>query len=77
VLAELLGSEHYLNFLWARLERESADEALANELGQLQKLITTGCKRLRRDVLELGRRFYAEPSKAFGKRISIFAGKRT
>jgi CHAD domain-containing protein len=77
VLAELLGSEHDLNFLWARLERESADEALANELGQLQKLITTGCKRLRRDVLELGRRFYAEPSKAFGKRISIFAGKRT
>src|SRR3954453_22589290 len=77
LLGELLGSEHDLNFLWARLERESADEALANELWQLQKLITTGCKRLRRDVLELGRRFYAEPSKAFGKRISIFAGKRT
>jgi len=77
VLGELLGSEHDLNFLWARLEKESADEALADELVQLQKMITKRCKRLRRDVLELGRRFYAEPSKAFGKRISIFAGKRT
>ncbi len=77
VLGELLGSEHDLNFLWARLEKESADEALADELAQLQKMITKRCKRLRRDVLELGRRFYAEPSKAFGKRISIFAGKRT
>jgi CHAD domain-containing protein len=76
VLGELLGGEHDLNFLWARLERESTDEALADELGQLQKLITKHCKRLRRDVLELGRRFYAEPSKAFGRRISIFAGKR-
>jgi hypothetical protein len=32
---------------------------------------------LRRDALELGRRFYAEPAKGFAKRISIFAGKRT
>jgi len=77
LLGELLGSEHDFNFLWARLEKESADEALADELAQLQKMITKRCKRLRRDVLELGRRFYAEPSKAFGKRISIFAGKRT
>ena len=58
------------------LERESGDEALADELAQLQKLIGKRCKRLRRDALELGRRFYAEPSKAFAKRISIFAGKR-
>jgi hypothetical protein len=50
---------------------------LARELAQLQKLIGKRCKRLRRDALELGRRFYAEPSKAFAKRISIFAGKRT
>ena len=77
VLGELLGREHDLNFLWARLERESADEALADELERLHKLITKLCKRLRRDVLELGRRFYAEPSKAFGKRISIFADKQT
>jgi CHAD domain-containing protein len=76
VLGELLGSEHDLEFLRARLERESGDEALANELVKLQKLITKRCQRLRRDALELGRRFYAEPSKAFAKRISIFAGKR-
>jgi len=77
VLGELLGSEHDLDFLLARLEKERGDAAFADELGQLQKLITKRCKRLRRDALELGRRFYAEPSKAFAKRISIFAGKRT
>jgi CHAD domain-containing protein len=77
VLGELLGSEHDLNFLRARLEKECGDETLAEELTQLQKLSAKSCKRLRRDALELGRRFYAEPSKAFAKRISIFAGKRT
>src|SRR5438477_3275433 len=76
VLGELLGTEHDLDFLRARLEKESGDEALADELRQLQKLIGKRCKRLRRDALELGRRFYAEPSKAFAKRISIFAGNR-
>src|SRR5215472_7315459 len=77
VLGELLGSEHDLDFLLARLEKERGDEALADELSQLQKPIGKRCKRLRRDALELGRRFYAEPSKAFAKRISIFASKRT
>lgn len=77
VLGELLGTEHDLEFLRVRLEKESGDEALAGELAKLQKVITKRCKRLRRDALELGRRFYAEPSKAFAKRISIFADKRT
>src|SRR6266487_1307493 len=77
VLGELLGIEHDLDFLWARLKKECGDQRLAGELTQLQKLITKRGKRLRRDALELGRRFYAEPSKAFAKRISIFAGKRT
>ncbi len=76
VLGELLGSEHDLHFLLARLERESADEGLAMELAQLKKLIGKRCKRLQRDALELGRRFYAEPAKAFSKRVSIFVGKR-
>lgn len=76
VLGELLGSEHDLDFLQTRLEKESGDEVLADELTQIQKLIGKRCKRLQRDALELGRRFYAEPSKAFAKRISIFAGKR-
>jgi CHAD domain-containing protein len=77
VLSELLGIEHDLDFLLARLEKESGDEAFADELARLRKLIGKRCKRLRRDALELGRRFYAEPSKAFAKRISIFAGKKT
>jgi len=47
-----------------------------DELAQLQKLIRKRGKKLRRNALELGRRFYAEPAKAFAKRISIFVGKR-
>jgi CHAD domain-containing protein len=76
VLGELLGREHDLAFLWARLERESGDEVLRDELAQLEKLIRKRGKRLRTNALELGRRFYAEPAKAFAKRISIFVGKR-
>jgi CHAD domain-containing protein len=76
VLGELLGLEHDLDFLWARLEKESSDETLRDELAQLQKVIRKRGKRLRRNALELGRRFYAESSKAFAKRISIFINKR-
>ena len=39
VLGELLGREHDFDFLWARLEKESGDEALRDELAQLEKLI--------------------------------------
>jgi CHAD domain-containing protein len=76
VLGELLGREHDLDFLWARLEKESGDETLRDELAQLQKVIRKRGKRLRTNALELGRRFYAESSKAFAKRISIFINKR-
>ena len=76
VLGELLGRERDFDFLLTRLENEGSDEALHDELMQLQKLIRKRGKRLRRDALELGRRFYAEPSKAFAKRISIFVNKR-
>jgi len=76
VLGELLGREHDLNFLWALLETEKGDEALRDELAQLEKLIRKRGKRLRTNALELGRRFHAEPAKAFAKRISIFVGKR-
>src|SRR5206468_2757950 len=68
VLGELLGREHDLNFLWARLETERGDEALRDELAHLEKLIRKRGKRLRTNALELGRRFYAEPAKAFAKR---------
>src|SRR3954454_9387455 len=76
VLSELLGCEHDLEFLLVRLQKERGDEILGNELAQLQNLIRKHCTALRRDALELGRPFYAEPAKAFTKRISIFAGKR-
>jgi CHAD domain-containing protein len=75
-LGELLGRAHDFAFLLTRLDRERGDQALHDELVQLQKLIQKLGKRLHRDVLELGRRFYAEPSKAFAKRISIFIDKR-
>jgi CHAD domain-containing protein len=75
-LGELLGRAHDFAFLLTRLDRERGDQALDNELVQLQKLIQKRGKRLHRDALELGRRFYAEPSKAFAKRISIFIDKR-
>jgi CHAD domain-containing protein len=77
VLGELLGREHDFDFLLARLEKESGDDALQDELTQLQKIIRKRGRRLCRDSLELGRRFYAEPSKEFEKRISIFINKRT
>jgi len=76
VLGELLGLEHDLHFLLARLERESGDETLLDELALLRKVISRHGKRLRTNALELGRRFYAEPAKAFAKRISIFVSKR-
>lgn len=75
-LGELLGRAHDFAFLLTRLDRERGDQALYDELVQLQKLIQKRGKRLHRDALELGRRFYAEPSKAFAKRISIFIDKR-
>jgi len=77
VLGELLGREHDFDFLLERLEKESGDEALRDELAQLRKVISKCGKRLRTNALELGRRFYAEPAKAFAKRISIFVSRRT
>jgi CHAD domain-containing protein len=75
-LGELLGRAHDFAFLLTRLDKERGDQALYDELVQLQKLIQKRGKRLYRDALELGRRFYAEPSKAFARRISIFIDKR-
>ena len=75
-LGELLGRGHDFAFLLARLDKERGDQALDDERVQLQKLIRKRGKRLHRDALELGRRFYAESCKAFAKRISIFTDKR-
>src|SRR5437773_5977470 len=47
-------------------------QTCALPISQLEKLIRKRSAKLQRDALELGRRFYAEPAKAFAKRISIF-----
>ena len=75
-LGELLGRSHDFVFLLTRLERERGDEALREEFAQLEKLIRKRSAKLNLDALELGRRFYAEPTRAFAKRISIFIGKK-
>jgi CHAD domain-containing protein len=71
-LGELLGLDHDFAFLLARLDEERSDSALQEERATLQKLIRKRSRKLQRDAAELGRRFYAEPPKAFAKRISIF-----
>jgi CHAD domain-containing protein len=71
-LGELLGRGHDFAFLLDRLEKEDGDQNLQKERADLQKLIRKLTRRLERDVTELGRHFYAEPPKAFAKRISIF-----
>jgi CHAD domain-containing protein len=77
VLGELLGRSHDFVFLLSRLENERGDEALREEIAQLEKLVRKRTAKLQLDALELGRRFYAEPAKGFAKRISIFVQKKT
>src|SRR5437879_13619064 len=76
ILGELLGSEHDLDFLLERLEKERGDAAFAVELGKLQKMIGRRCKRLRRDALEIGARFYALAQQAPGHRVADCAEHR-
>ncbi len=71
-LADLLGQQHDFIFLLSRLDKERRDKSLRSERTKLEKLIRKRNKKLQRDATELGRRFYAEPPKAFAKRISIF-----
>jgi CHAD domain-containing protein len=71
-LGELLGLDHDLAFLLARFDGEETDPGLQDEHAQLEKLVRKRSRKLQRDATELGRRFYAEPPKAFAKRISIF-----
>jgi hypothetical protein len=72
MLGQLLGRGHDFTFLLDRLDREAGDRRLESERVNLQKLIRKLTRRSQRDVMELGRRFYAEPPKVFAKRISIF-----
>jgi CHAD domain-containing protein len=71
-LGDLLGQHHDFVFLLERLDCEQGDPSLEHERAKLQKVIRKRSKKLQRDATELGRRFYAEPRKAFAKRISIF-----
>jgi len=71
-LGQLLGRDHDYAFLLQRFDDEQLDPELENERSDLEKLIRKHRRRLERNALELGRRFYAEPPKAFAKRISIF-----
>ena len=71
-LGDLLGQHHDFIFLLERLDCEQGDPSLEQERAKLRKLIRKRTKKLQRDATELGRRFYAEPRKAFAKRISIF-----
>src|SRR5438552_7962721 len=72
-LGQLLGLDHDFAFLLARLEEERSDSALQDEHAALQKLIRKRSRKLQRNATELGRRFYAEPPKAFAKRTTIFS----
>jgi CHAD domain-containing protein len=71
-LGQLLGRDHDYAFLLERFDKNQDDPALDAERAQLEKLIRKRTHRLQRNATELGRRFYAEPPKAFAKRISIF-----
>ncbi|HET9419150.1 MAG TPA: CHAD domain-containing protein [Chthoniobacterales bacterium] len=75
-LGDLLGRDHDFAFLLSRLDLERNDQVLRRERTKLERLIKKRSKRLQRDAAELGRHFYAEPPKAFAKRISIFVKDR-
>ena len=71
-LGQLLGYDHDYAFLLERFDDKQPEPELKKERADLGNLIRKRGRRLRRNATELGRRFYAEPPKAFAKRISIF-----
>ena len=71
-LGQLLGCDHDYAFLLERFDEKQPEPQLKKERADLEKLIRKRGRRLQRNATELGRRFYAEPPKAFAKRISIF-----
>ena len=71
-LGQLLGRDHDYAFLLERFDEKQPEPDLQRERNDLAKLIRKRGRRLQRNATELGRRFYAEPPKAFAKRISIF-----
>ena len=71
-LGQLLGCDHDYAFLLERFDGKQPEPELKKERADLEKLIRKRARRLQRNAIELGRHFYAEPPKAFAKRISIF-----
>ena len=71
-LGLLLGRDRDYAFLLERFDKRQPEPDLQKERTDLEKLIREKGRRLQRNATELGRRFYAEPPKAFAKRISIF-----
>jgi CHAD domain-containing protein len=71
-LGQLLGYDHDYAFLLERFDEKQSEPELKKERADLGNLIRKRGRRLQRNATELGRRFYAEPPKAFAKRISIF-----
>ena len=71
-LGQLLGLDHDYAFLLERFDEKQPEPDLQKERTNLERLIRKRGRRLQRNATELGRRFYAEPPKAFAKRISIF-----
>lgn len=80
-VGQLLGLDHDYAFLLERFDEKQPEPDLQKERANLERLIRKHGRRLQRNATELGRRFYAEPPKAFAKRISIFikdwAAKKT
>ena len=70
-LGQFLGCDHDYAFLLERFDEKQADPELKRERADLGKLVRKRGRCLQRNATELGRRFYAEPPKAFAKRISI------
>jgi CHAD domain-containing protein len=71
-LGDFLGCDHDYAFLLQRFDGEQLDPMLGSQRADLERLIRKNQRLLKRNALELGRRFYAESAKAFAKRISIF-----
>ncbi len=71
-LGQLLGCDHDYAFLLERFDEKQPEPELKRERADLEKLMRKRGRRLQRNATELGRRFYAEPPRAFAKRISKF-----
>jgi CHAD domain-containing protein len=70
-LGDLLGRDHDLAALLARVNEERGDPALRDERVALRRIIRKRRRKLQRDAAELGARVYAAAPKAFAKRIAI------